>query len=263
MSWARPARVRCCCAGTPAPAYQWQFNGGTISGAIGTSLMLNNVQPGDAGAYSVVVTNEAGAVTSALAALTVLLPPTITVQPQSRTSVAFVTTPFSAAASGTPPFGYQWRFNGQSIPGASNSTFIVNNPQLVDSGNYTLVATNIAGVATSAVATLTVVAPTDCLAAPVGLIGWWPGEGNANDIAGTNNGLLQGGAIASVAGVVNSGLGFDGANSFVQVLDAPSLKPTNLTITCWVRFDSLDSREIRPRPVSSYCFQAEFTGDQF
>jgi hypothetical protein len=238
-------------AGTPPLAYQWQFDGGSISGAIGTSLILNNVQPNDAGAYSVVVTNEAGAVTSALATLTVLLPPTITVQPQSRTSVAFVTIPFSAAASGTPPFGYQWRFNGQSIPGASSSTFIVS-PQLSDSGNYAVVVTNIAGVVTSAVATLTVVPPTDCVAAPPGLIGWWPGEGNANDIAGTNNGVLQGGASASVAGVVNSGLGFDGANGFVQVPDAPSLKPANLTVTCWVRFDSLDSPGNTPSPGQQF-----------
>ena len=33
----------------------------------------------------------------------------------------------------------------------------------------------------------------DCNPAPAGLIGWWPGDGNANDVAGTNNGALRGG----------------------------------------------------------------------
>jgi hypothetical protein len=227
--------------GTAPLNYQWQFNGALIGGASDPVLILQSVQATNAGSFALIVTNMAGTATSAVATLTVLLPPTITVQPRSRTNVAFVTIPFSAAANGTPPFGYQWRLNGQDIPGASGSTFIVNNPQLANSGNYSVVVTNIAAAATSAVATLTVVPPTDCVAAPAGLIGWWPGEGNVNDIAGTNNGVLQGGAIASVAGVVNSGLGFDGTNSFVQIPDSPSLKPTNLTLTCWVRFDSLDS----------------------
>jgi lysophospholipase L1-like esterase len=227
--------------GTSPLAYEWQFNGGNISGAIGTSIMLNNVQPNDAGAYSVVVTNSAGAVTSALATLTVLLPPTFAVQPRSHTNVAFVTAAFSAAASGTPPFTYQWQFNGLSIAGASGPSLKLNNPQVGDSGNYTLVVTNSAGVATSAVANLTVIPPTDCISAPQGLVGWWPGEGNANDIAGTNNGVLQGGAVASAAGVVSSSLGFDGANGFVQIPDVTALKPANLSVICWVRFDSLDS----------------------
>jgi Lysophospholipase L1 and related esterases len=227
--------------GTAPLAYQWQFNGGNISGAIGTSLTLNNVQSDDAGAYCVVVTNGAGAVTSAVATLTVLLPPTFTLQPRSHTNIASVTAAFNAAVTGTPPFGYQWRFNDVNIPGASSSALILNNPQLADGGNYSVIVTNVAGIATSAVATLTLLAPTDCVPAPPGLVGWWSGEGNANDIAGANNGNLQGGALASVPAVVNTGLGFDGANAFVQIPDAPVLKPANLTVLCWVRFDSLDS----------------------
>src|SRR5262249_31008367 len=49
-----------------------------------------------------------------------------------------------------------------------------------------------------------------------------------------------------------SGLGFDGANGFVQVPDAPSLKPANLTVTCWVRFDSLDSPGNTPSPGQQF-----------
>src|SRR5439155_11162811 len=68
-------------------SYQWQFNGAAIGGATGTNLALNNVQPANAGNYAVVVSNKLGGVTSAAAVLTVLVPPAITAQPQSRTNI--------------------------------------------------------------------------------------------------------------------------------------------------------------------------------
>ena len=81
----------------------------------------------------------------------------------------------------------------------------------------------------------------DCVPAAAGLTGWWPGDGNAKDIAGTNNGTLQGGATANAAGVVNSAFSFDGTNGYVSIPDSPVFHPTNLTVEYWVRFDSLDS----------------------
>lgn len=57
--------------GTPAPTYQWFKNGSAISGATASTLTLNNVQTGDAGNYTVTVTNSVGAVTSNQATLTV------------------------------------------------------------------------------------------------------------------------------------------------------------------------------------------------
>lgn len=50
-------------------AYQWLFNGAAIAGATGDSLLMTNVGLGNEGRYSVVVTNSAGSVTSAPAAL--------------------------------------------------------------------------------------------------------------------------------------------------------------------------------------------------
>ena len=47
-----------------------------------------------------------------------------------------------------------------------------------------------------------------CLTPPSGLAGWWPGDGNANDIVGANNGTLQGGATATAAGMVAPGFQF-------------------------------------------------------
>jgi hypothetical protein len=52
--------------------YQWQFNGGNITGAIESSLTLSNLQPANAGEYSVVVSNTLGSVTSQVAVLTVV-----------------------------------------------------------------------------------------------------------------------------------------------------------------------------------------------
>jgi len=74
-----------------------------------------------------------------------------------------------------------------------------------------------------------------------GLSGWWAGDGNANDLAGTNNGVLQNGATASVPGLVGLAFSFDGTNNYVEIPDSPSLRPTNLTIEAWVYFAALDS----------------------
>jgi len=84
-------------------------------------------------------------------------------------------------------------------------------------------------------------AVADCANAPAELVSWWPGDGFAADIAGTNSGVLQGTATASAEGVVGTAFGFDGANGFVQVPDSTSLRPTNLTIEGWVQFASQDS----------------------
>ncbi|MFO1449438.1 MAG: immunoglobulin domain-containing protein [Opitutaceae bacterium] len=52
-------------AGTPTPTYQWYRNGRAVTGATSATLSLTNVQPANAGVYSVVATNGAGSVTSA------------------------------------------------------------------------------------------------------------------------------------------------------------------------------------------------------
>ncbi len=61
-------------AGTEPLTYQWFFNGANIASATNKSLVLTNVQLGDAGAYAVSVTNALGSATSSNAVLTVVLP---------------------------------------------------------------------------------------------------------------------------------------------------------------------------------------------
>src|SRR3990172_3078266 len=55
-----------------------------------------------------------------------------------------------------------------------------------------------------------------CVPPPSGLISWWPGEGNANDIVGINNGTLMNGATF-VTGKVGQAFSFDGINDYVSV----------------------------------------------
>ena len=72
-------------AGGTAPlSYQWQWNGAPISGATDTNYTVTSAQSTNAGSYTVVVTNLAGSVTSAVATLTVIVPPAITNQPVSQ-----------------------------------------------------------------------------------------------------------------------------------------------------------------------------------
>jgi hypothetical protein len=75
---------------------------------------------------------------------------------------------------------------------------------------------------------------SDCLTPPAGLVGWWPGEGNANDIVGTNDGTLSGGA-SFASGEVGQAFSFDGTNGTVTVPDSSSLRlTTEFTIEAWI-----------------------------
>jgi len=148
-------------SGSTPLSYQWRLDGANIAGATASSYTRSNVQPADAGSYSVVVTNLAGTATSANAVLTVLVPPTITTQPLSQTVTQGLNATFTVAASGTTPFSYQWRFNGTPIGGATASSYTRSNVQPGDAGSYSVVVTNLAGTATSANAVLTVVVPPD------------------------------------------------------------------------------------------------------
>jgi hypothetical protein len=217
--------------------------------------VLSNVQPADAGSYTVVVTNTQSSITSAVAVLTVLVPPVIIAFPQTRTNFTGTAATFRATASGSGPLSYQWLLNGVSlrdnghILGANSGTLQISNVQPADAGNLVLAVSSPGGVADAPVATLVVEVPPSCLPAPPDLVGWWPGEGNADDFAGTNNGTLLGGATASTAGMAGLAFAFDGTNSFVQVPDSPELNPANLTLEGWVLFSALDSAGLGNSPL--------------
>jgi hypothetical protein len=82
-----------------------------------------------------------------------------------------------------------------------------------------------------------------CVSPPAGLVAWWPGGGNANDIVGTNNGTLHNG-VAFVTAEVGQAFLFDGTQNFVQVPDSPTLSPHvgplgEMSLEAWVRIERL------------------------
>src|ERR1051325_2968186 len=92
--------------GTAPFTYQWSKNGSPVSGKTLATYDITNAQSSDAGTYSVVVTNSAGATTSDSAILTFAtsnIAPSFTTQPQaSQTALTGDTITFTVAASGTP-----------------------------------------------------------------------------------------------------------------------------------------------------------------
>lgn len=145
-------------SGQPAPSYQWRKNGVNIVNAIAAALSLTSVQAGDAGTYSVVITNAAGAVTSSAVTLTVN-PPTgqfaFVSQPASQVIAAGNTVVFNATVTGAT--GFQWQRNGTTIANAAGPTLVINAATAANAGTYTVVATGAGGATlTSSAATLSV-----------------------------------------------------------------------------------------------------------
>lgn len=67
----RSADISVTASGRPAVTYQWYFGSTAISGATGSSYSLSSAQSGNAGNYTVVVSNVMSSVTSNAATLTV------------------------------------------------------------------------------------------------------------------------------------------------------------------------------------------------
>ncbi len=73
----------------------------------------------------------------------------------------------------------------------------------------------------------------DCVSPPSGLVAWWPGEGNANDVVGTNDGTPING-VPFAPGKVGQAFSLDGVSQFIEVVHSPSLCNSNYSVETWV-----------------------------
>lgn len=241
--------------GTGPLSYQWMKGAVTIAGATASSYSIATTIAGDAGNYSVKVTNSEGFVTSNNATLTVNpapVAPTITGQPGSVTVTAGANVILNVTAEGTNPLNFQWRKNGNNIAGATLASLTISSAQVGDSGTYSVRVANNVGNVTSNNAVVTVnaapVAPTittqpsavtvnagaqasfSVVASGTGPLSYQWMKGAAT-IAGANSSTFtiasaQGSDAASYSVRVSNDVGFVNSNSALLTVNVPPQPPT-------------------------------------
>ncbi len=254
--------------GFPIPGLQWQTNGVNISGAASSSLVLPNVSFSQDGyIYSLVASNAVNVVTNSMT-LTVIVTPGISGLNDQAVLVGTDVT-MNPTVSGVPTPALAWQFNGNditngptgngsTISGSTTSLFTITNAQPADSGTYSLIASNSAGIVTNSM-TLTVSAgnvppnvtgPTDQTVVqgsngtftasvsglPLPDLQW---RENGVDLAGqtgssltlTNVQYAQNGFVYSLVASNTAGMATNSATLTVLVPPAITNQPVNLVVT--------------------------------
>lgn len=139
-------------------AYQWYQSNAPVAGATSATLTYNPLAFANEGPHFVVVSNAFGAVTSAVATLTVLgnTPVSITSHPTNVTVVQGQPVALAAVVDGSPPFNFQWWQGGAPVAGATTNPYLLASARYSDQGDWVLIVTNNFGAATSQVAVVTV-----------------------------------------------------------------------------------------------------------
>lgn len=150
-----PATFTVAATGSGTLTYQWK-KGATNVGT-GASYTIASTTAGDAGSYSVVVTDANGSTTSNTVTLTVNTPPpTITTQPSSQTVNVGNPVTFTVVATGSG-LSYQWKKGATNV--GTGASYTIASTTVSDAGNYTVVVSNAGGSVTSNIAVLTVIGP--------------------------------------------------------------------------------------------------------
>lgn len=154
------------------------------------------------------------------------------------TNVTFEETSFESVPPGNYPPGFIGAVEGWTA--TSNVVTVIQNPALANTGAK-LLALREGGIERNYATT----PGADCVftyayrRVPTldGIVGWWPGEGNATDIVGGNNATLANGA-SFVAGEVALGFSLDGVDDSITVPDSPSLNfgpNQDFTLEAWIQ----------------------------
>src|SRR6185436_15280730 len=100
-------------------------NGAPLANATNSSLSLTNIQPEQAGVYTVIANDGQGGVSSQPATLSIVLDPTIVQAPLSQAVVEGATVVLSVSVTNNAslPIGFRWQRNNVYLP---DGVFVLN-----------------------------------------------------------------------------------------------------------------------------------------
>ncbi len=136
--------------GTPLLGYQWFKDGnaiwdtGSVAGTRTATLTIGDAQESNAGNYAVRVSNGYNTVTSTGAALTV------TVVRVGATPAPTVGGSVTLSVNAGEVTGYQWRYRGSPLPGATGATLTLTNLSRGQNGDYDVLLGDAGGGALAA-----------------------------------------------------------------------------------------------------------------
>jgi alpha-tubulin suppressor-like RCC1 family protein len=224
-------------AGVAGLQYQWQFNGVNLTGATNVSLTLTNTQAANEGNYQVVISTDAGTITSSAAAFTLVLPPQIVAVSPPALGLTWanygpvLNVTVTAAGQLEYPVTYGWQFNGTNIPGASSASLGLYNLTSQE-GTYSVGITNAAGSTNLSFGPFFIALP--------GMVEAWGSDdsGECNRPASLTNatgiaaGEYQSVAVTDTGSVVQWGEYWDGADFYsVTNTSYVTLPPTSNVVT--------------------------------
>lgn len=194
--------------------------------------------------YSAALTPEQ--VQAHYSAFLTTVPPSISAPPQGGEFLAGNTLILSPGVIGDN-LSYQWYKGSTLITGANGATLAVPNATTSDSGDYSVVITNLYGSVTSAPISVNVVVPTPAqydstVLQEAGLVSFYTfDQSNANDVIGTNNGtfITSSNFTAGLGGGTNTAILMDGENGAVTFGNVPafSIPSGSGTYELWLRAD--------------------------
>ncbi len=224
--------------------YQWYFNDvNVITNATNSSYSISSFQDTNAGNYTVVITNAAGAVTSAVAVVSISGTGTIASAVANQTVCPGSPATFTTTASGSGTLQYTWRKDGTVVQGPDgNNSFNIPSVAPADGGAYSVTVAGDCNTVSNSF-TLTVVAAPVITASPRNITVPM-GNGTVFGVSVTSagalgyqwktNGVNVPGATASTYSISNLTLGHNGLLISVEVSNCVSTalsSAATLTVT--------------------------------
>jgi len=129
-----------------------------ITGPLTLKLRAESDQQGDGIIYNITIQTSDIFGNTTTGTIQVIVPkdpdalkdrPNIVADPKSQTVTEGTGVTFAVSVAPALPVTYQWRFNHQTIPGATGATLTLPNVTLASAGDYDVVATNSNGSTTS------------------------------------------------------------------------------------------------------------------